>query len=363
MKDELSRRQLTALAFVCLLSPLVRRVPGPLCDAAGRAGWISLPLTAVPLLALTLLYAGLRRRAGNRSADTLALEALGALPGRLLLAPVGLWMVFCAGFVLAVGSDRLIATIYPACRRAFFILTLLAVCLLCARGGLRALARSAMVFRPVLLLVFLFVFVFTLPKIHPGELLPVSFGDTAGVLKGTALMTGSFSFPVFLSFWEDRVREPFRMGPFFFWVLTGLLLAEGVFTACVGLLGLLPAQEITHPFFAVVRDLSVFGLIEHVEALIIGVWVFSDLVLVSMLLKTAARLLGRCLFRRQTEKSARILTLLCALGAGAGALLLPDGWRLEALDRGPILLVQAALALLLLPLCFILWWFRSKKRP
>ncbi len=54
--DCVSRIQLTALAFISMLSPTVQRVPGQISALSGRAGWVSALLTTIPVIITALLY-------------------------------------------------------------------------------------------------------------------------------------------------------------------------------------------------------------------------------------------------------------------------------------------------------------------
>ena len=52
-------------------------------------------------------------------------------------------------------------------------------------------------------------------------------------------------------------------------------------------------RKLQHPFFIMVRDLSVFGVVERVESVVIALWVVSDIVYVSMLLKICGEIFSK----------------------------------------------------------------------
>ena len=189
-----------------------------------------------------------------------------------------------------------------------------------------------------LLISLVLVFALAVPELDTNALFPVWSRGPGPVFEGALMVLNTFSLPLLILFWEERSTGPFRSGPFVGWCVAAVLTAFFSTLICLGLLGQTLVQSIAHPFFAVIRDLSVFSVLERMEALVIGLWVFSDFLLISLLLKTAAKLwcaslgLGRivCSGARFFQLSGRRWLLwLCSLGALVSAeLLSPNVYRL-----------------------------------
>ena len=69
------------------------------------------------------------------------------------------------------------------------------------------------------------------------------------------------------------------------------LTAAAISMAAVGVLGAALASRLSHPFFILLRNISLSRAIERMEALISAVWVLPDLALLAALLILARRLL------------------------------------------------------------------------
>lgn len=112
--DQITRRQMSALLFLTLLSPLIRVLPRHIAASAGGMSWVS-PLLALPaaLAGLWLLGRVLSRRREGEGLGELLLRGLGPRAGRGVLLLCGGWMLFYAGFLLATGAERLVTTVYP----------------------------------------------------------------------------------------------------------------------------------------------------------------------------------------------------------------------------------------------------------
>ena len=96
-----------------------------------------------------------------------------------------------------------------------------------------------------------------------------------------------------------------------------------VFT--IGNLGAGLTAQLNHPFFTLLRNISLFHAVERFGALVIGLWVLPDFVLVAMLLTLAVNCLRAACTRNAqlfARKNPPALVLLCAAAVGAGALLL-----------------------------------------
>lgn len=332
-KDLISPRQLLAAAFVAILSPLIRRFPRVLAETAGRAAWISVGIALLPTAAaaglLWLLYR--RQPTGSGFADILT-RSLGKWPGRLLTGLYGLWFVLYAAFLLRSGADRFISTVYPGAGPALFVVITMLLCLVAAMGRLCPIARSAMLFRPLLCGVFVAVFLLTMRDFSLQLLFPVTAADIAPAALASLQISNVLSVGGVVVFFTDQLSRPFRREDrpvLQVLAMLGLVLLMTV--SCLAMFGPKLTTNMTYPFFMLVRDLSVLGSLERAEPVVIALWVLSDFVMLSLLLQAAGKNLRFCLgFRDGAAVSSplclrrgRWLLPLCALLAAAGAILLP----------------------------------------
>lgn len=337
MRDKISGRQLTALGFVALLSPLVRRFPQQLAARVGRTGWLSVFLSVLPLLLWLAGYRYLLRRGGGNWYDLLQ-RCLGTFLGRLAAALSALWMVFYAGFLLRALAVRQMSTVYPDAGPWVFVLGMALVAAVAACGSLRAIARSAMVLRPLLVGVMLLVLALTLGNVDLGLLLPVTERDLLPNGLAALQLSNSFAAVFLLVFLLGRADAPPARRQIFGWSGVLLVIGAGATVCCLGMFGPKLTAQTDYPFFLLARDVTVLGSVERVEPLVVAVSLFSDFILVSALLWMAARLALRQANRE--EASPKPPALLCAALAAATALLLPGGledWRVWSEELVPVL--------------------------
>lgn len=302
MNDRLvPRNQFSAAVFTALLSPLMRVLPRAAVALAGRGAWLSV-LPAVPVLgALAVLMTALRRqlRPGEGMAD-LILRRLGPIAGRLVLLLYAAWFLFYAGFILHSGAARLTATVYQQSGEGPFLLLMLALCLLAALGTLRAAGRMAVLLRAILLGVLALVSLLALPNVEPENLFPLTPDRGPDIVLGAwpvITVGGVAALFSFLNAYVEPAEKPRMAGALALFSLTaGVLCLE-----TVGTFGAALTLRLRYPFFTMIRDVSLWGLAQRIESVVIALWVFADFMLVTLLLRCAHEALRVLLARPRGE--------------------------------------------------------------
>ena len=351
---KMSRRQLTALGFVCVLSSLTRRVPRPAAVLSGAGAFSAALVSVLPLAALLAVVLLLEwRLCRGDSLGRAIISSLGGFFGRAVILVYGVWFVLLAGFTLRSGADRLANAVYPDAPYSVFCVVGLAACLPAVCGKIKVLARSAMIFRLLLLGILLPVLLAALPGVRPaGALIP-----SAEEIKSVPLAALSFVHPLavsaFLAFLSgDAEGRPDRRGAAG-WALCSWGIAVFICLVCLGTLGPELCSKIRDPFFAVVREISIFGSVEHFEALIVSSWVLCDFILISVLLYMAGELFSLTL---GVAPAARLpLSLvLCAASCAVSIFCAKTGAGFAEFYDGLVPVINLALSCVLLPAVMLL---------
>ena len=292
MKQQLSRPQFIAAVFLALLSPLIRVMPRASAILAGRASWICAVPAFLLLLVFGLFIKYFVRR--DRSMSDLFLRCLGSIPGRVVLVLYSLAFLFYAGFVLRVGADRLVVTVYPSSGPGVFYTVLTLLCLMAAMGTLRALGRTAVLLRSLMLTVLAFAFLFSLPDLSAKNLGPVDWEDGAVVLLGALpLLNVGGLFACFSFLDRYAPSAPSRRRQEVLWLGVLMLIAALLCVTVIGSFGPALALRMSYPFFVMIRDISLLNLADRIEAIVIVLWVFSDFMMCSLMIRCAHEALRR----------------------------------------------------------------------
>lgn len=334
MNHSIFPRQRMTLAFVAALSPFLRLIPGQITRISGGGSWLT-PLFFLPCLLLLALFLVkfLQSPTGAGGMIPGVLRVLGKGWGSFLLLLFGGWLLFLSGFALRSGADRLIATIFPNSSPWPFLIVMELLCLLAVMGPAKILARSAEIFRPLLMLTLVLVIAAFLPRIRPEYLLPIRFQDLPQVGQGSLLMTECLGVGLLIvSFLEPPNQGcvlDFRR--IVRWLLEFSLLTAAVCAVTVGIFGPKLTGVLSYPFFTMIWDLELLNMVERIEAIIVGLWLLPDFILTGLEITVAAQifleLTGQ---KKRTDRriywrgSGKLLWLCVALSTLSAVLITKD---------------------------------------
>lgn len=359
--ERISRRQYLSICFLALLSPVIRQLPRVAPRLAGNAAWLS-GLAALPILVLymQLIIRLHKKRAEGEGMGEVFLRAYGKVVGSAILFLYALWMLCYSGFVIAASADRLLTTAYPLGGKFMFIFVMGALGLLAVLSRLRTLARTANLLRPVLLATLLAVIGISLFDADFSTLLPVTGADAVPVLQSGLVVANVLLLVGAFGFLENRVTvEPShrRGGRLVRLFCVMALLITLMLAAVLANFGPEFTARQAQPFFAMTRNIKLFGSFERVEALVITMWVLTDFVLIAAMLQSALTIL-RLVLRRD----CRIVLPIACVGVAVGFALLTehDSFRLAFLADRVFPLTVACISFGLFPLTLIVGLLRRK---
>ena len=304
----------------------------------------------VPLLLFAWILEGiLHRGRPGEGIGEITLRALGPVAGRVLLGVYALWFLLYSAFALRIGAERFIEAVFPLSRPWPFVVTILTMAVCGALGSTKALFRASEIFLPLLMLVLALVLVFAVPGLNVNNLLPVTAQDLPGVARSGLTVFGIGAAVLFFgAFTGGRTPPaPGRGRAAVWWCVRMCVLVTLLSAFAIGILGAELTAKLTHPFFTMLRNVSLFHAVERFGALVIGLWVLPDFVLVSMLLTLAVNCLRAACSRDGrlfAQKNPPALVLLCAAAAGAGALFLAqNAFETDALQASVVPVVNIVL--------------------
>lgn len=348
-----------AMSFVGLMSPIMRRLPETAINAGGgTASWLSPVAAIIPLLFVLWVVNRLlaARNEGEGLADVF-IKILGSKLGKLLALVFALWFLFYAGFILRSGSERLMSVVYRSSSVGVFIVITLIICIVGARGKLRSLAGVSEVFVLFLGAILIIVFGFSISDVKAENLLPISYLDTVPVMKASVPVIYSIAPIAFFAFLSSGVKkEEKSLKRAINW--TGLLLVVVLILmlTTIGTFGASLTGQIYSSFFAMVRNISIFNVVERIESVIVAVWVIADFIMISALLMAVSTILSTVFGgRRRTYAipgAAVILIFACLLS--------PNAFVLENISQEFIPIVTLALVYIVLPTTLLIGKVRKK---
>lgn len=350
-EDTVTLRQYMAAAFVALFSPVSRLLPGAAAELAGADGWTAPLLAFLPLAGLMgVMHLLLRCDGRCVGLGTALCRSLGHFPGKAISLALALWIVFYGAFLLRSGSERLISTVYPSAGPAVFIPPILGLGILAAAGKLRYAFRCG----AVILLLFsgalLLICLFALPSARLSCLWPLHLREPGRMALAALPAMDVLSPWVYFTFLRGHVREDDRaLSRGLRGMLAAVLGAVLLLVSTLGVLGPELAARLQYPFFVMVKNLTVFHVIQRIEPLVVTVWLMTDFVCVMLALASAAEAVSGIFPGKRSHYA-----VVCGLGMLILSFLMaPDAPSLARLSNRVVPAVNMGIAFLGMPLLLL----------
>lgn len=241
-----------------------------------------------------------------------------------------------------------------------------------ALGPVKALPRASRVFAPVLLSVIVLALIFSLGSVDVRNLLPIKTQSAGKVfISGLAVVEIYGAVLYCAAFLEDQSPlQGRRFASYAGWLALICLLLCTFCAVIIGCYGARLTSRTLHPFFSMIRDVTLTKTVERIEALVTTLWVLSDFVIFTLLLCTASHIF-RLIFGFRPEKgdvraldmsNGRIIIPLCAALSGTAALLMPTSEHVMR-SISQIIVPGASLTILfvILPLLLLIAKLRTPR--
>lgn len=357
--DNISLKQLMAMAYVGILSPAIRLMPGVPAALAGRGAWLSVLAALVPtLLYIWMIGAFLKNRQEGEGLGEAVERSVGKTAAKIILALILLWLLFYTAFILRVAASRMLSTVYKSGNITVFAAVTLLAAALVAGGSVKGLARTAEVSVTIIIIVLAAVCLFSLSDFKFENIYPVTYLDLKDVALGAVPVVDVAVAMTYFLFLAGHVRK--RPGETRTCVRCAAYITLTMFVIVfftIGAMGAGLAGKLQNSFFVMLRNLVVLRVIERMEAIVIAVWVITDVLFLASLLVIVTELGMKILHtakRRLLLWIAAGITFVCAL------VMVPNAFALNKLSEGVVPGINMAVLLVVLPAVLIIGKIRKK---
>lgn len=274
LKDvKISVRQFAVLVIIYTIGTTILVIPSGLAADAKQDAW----LAAIIGVGLNLLVVCLYNRVSDYFPNMTLTEYNEKLFGKWLGKLLSLVFIFFAFIGAAtvlfymgnfVNTQVMPETPIKAVNLIFAIVIVMGV-----RLGLETLVRTAEIFFPWVILLFIILVASLLPEIKVEKLQPMFTVGVKPLIKAALSVAGTSSLPfivlfmVFPAHVNQKAKKTFLiatlLGGTFFVIITFL---------CISVLGAKMTERHMFPSYALAKQISIGNFFERVEILIAGIW-------------------------------------------------------------------------------------------
>ncbi len=285
-KEKISIRQLMLILFVITYTPTMRAIPVHTAKTAHQAAWLSPLITLAAVIPVILMFSSIYKKYKEESFMEITEDIFGKIAGKIITILYITLLTLLSAVNSRNYAEKLVATMFPNVNVMVFLVIMLAfVAFILRKSGLVVLARMNEIIFPILVTIFLSVFLLALKDIKISRITPISPLDFFPVLQGSSVVTAVFSHLPFLFLLSNNVNNKEKLKKVCL-PAAGILafLIMVLIIVCIGMLGTSTIELTRIPFVTAVKQVSLFHTLERVEAAVISQWIFSDFMLISIML-------------------------------------------------------------------------------
>ncbi len=280
--DKISTRQAVILFITAQGSAVIRIIPKYASETVGRAGWLAPLFSVLPLICLVYIMQSLFKKQKDAGLAGLYIKVFGNVVGRAILAFYLVWFMILTGLYIRYFAERLLSSLLPNTTPTFFYITMLTAVFYAVRGGIVNMARTVEFLFYLFFIVFLSLFLFSLPNVQLINLFPVIQFDIIPLTRTIKSLLGIWGYFSLVFFLGDKINDKehirrFGLQAVLFLTIIGLMLL----IQTIGVYGHTVIQRIPLPYFVSIKSISLLETIERIESVALAFWVFIDFTVIS----------------------------------------------------------------------------------
>ncbi|MFD0769410.1 endospore germination permease [Bacillus sp. CGMCC 1.60114] len=275
----IEKGRISALQMALMIVPTIIATAGLVVPAitgkyAGRDMWISPILGALTGFFTVFIVYQLHKRYPKESIIQYSIHIIGRIPGKIVGFVYLFYLLHSSGLIARQYADFIITSFLPKTPMIVIIGSMILVCAFTVRGGVEVLGRASQLLAPIFILP-PFLFILLLPDLELKNIFPIMGQGMMPSILGSAVPQAWFSevslISMLLPFVADREKGR-KWGMVSVFVAMLIL----VYTNIVGIL--LFGESVTtytYPVFTAFRYISVATFLEHLESVVITIWVLG----------------------------------------------------------------------------------------
>ena len=282
MEKKISIRQVMILFFFTAISGITRLMTPDSKIFLSKSSWISPFISLLPILFLIFILNQIIKNNEEKSLSQIIETIFGKIIGKFILFIFLIHVLFFTSFFLRNFGEKFIFSIFPNVSILFFIIILLLFALFAVRKNIEFFARFAEFSFIIISIIFIIAFIIILFNIKPQNLYPVTYYDTADILKSSIPLISLWSLLTFSLFLGDNINYigTFKSTATKFLIITALFNLFAMISI-IGIFNAETSENIPMPFFMIFKSIKSTGLIQSFETFFIILWAFTDFIMIT----------------------------------------------------------------------------------
>jgi spore germination protein KB len=367
MENMIEKGKISAFQMAIMMTPTIFAtalllVPAATARHAKQDLWLSPIMASVSGFLVVMIAAKLYKLYPEKSFIQYCELILGKIAGKIVGLIFLAYLLHINGIILREYAEFVVGTFLHLTPMNVVMGSMLLVCALAVYGGIEAIARSSQIIVPVVTLLFVLMTLLLLKDLDIKNLQPFLEDGLLPPFMGSIVPAAWFSEFILIAFLLPYLKDSAKAMKWGF-LSVGSVAALLVLTnlATYMLLGKLTIKD-TYPVMVAVRYISIAGFLEHLEAIVMAIWVSGTFIKIAVFYYAAvlglAQLLGLSVYQPLVLPTA---FLLLGLSNWSASNLQSLAHFLETTGAFYLLTMQLGVPFLLLCIAWIRKSFMRKR--
>lgn len=290
-REKISIRQAMIILLVILFAPTIRAIPSYTAAAAKQSAWLSPIITLFITIPIIFIVNSIYKAYKNESFIEVIEDILGKIPGKAIAVFYIVQLTILVVANIRSYSEGLVSSIFPNVKLSVFSAVMLITVAMTIRKGIVVITRICEIINKITLPTFLIIAAFSFKNIKLERITPISHLDFFPLMKANISILAAWSHFLYLFLFgeyinnKEKLKKECTKTIILITILTMLAIA-----LTIGLLGASTVELSPNAYILAVKQVSIFGAIERIEAAIISLLIFADYMIISILLFTILNL-------------------------------------------------------------------------
>ncbi|REK77064.1 GerAB/ArcD/ProY family transporter [Paenibacillus paeoniae] len=282
LNGKISSVQLAVIMFQFVLSSTVLLMPSITTRLSEKDMWLT------PLLGMGLgfLVVWLAYKLFKLSPEGSIVRLMESLFGTFLGKIVSILFILFQFHIVAISTrdyaEFIESNFFLETPIVVIIGTMLILCGWAVRRGFEVIARTGQIFVPIITLFTVLILILLIPELNPLHLLPFMERGAGPLLQGSLVVDGWFSQLLLAVYIFPLVRDQDNIRKWGFWCVIGITFVMLASNLAVFMLVGESAGYYTYPVLMAARYIAYAEFFEHLEAIVMMVWVLGEYIKISV---------------------------------------------------------------------------------
>jgi spore germination protein KB len=264
------------LMFQVILSSSVLLMPSISTELADKDMWMT-PIISVFVGYLTIWLAYKLYRISPEGSFVKLLEStFGRAVGKGLSIVFIIFQMHIHAITIRDYGEFVVTNFFLKTPVYVIVGSMLLLCAWVVKGGIEVLVRTGQVFIPLVTLFTVLICIFLIPELEPSAIFPLLENGLLPVFKGSLVVYGWFCQLILIIYLLPHVKQDKSVVKWSYICITGIGILMLMVNLTVFMLMGESASYYNYPVFTAARYIAYAEFFEHVESVVMMVWVLGE---------------------------------------------------------------------------------------